>query len=65
MRLPYELAAAVPAVTAGFSVAHGVDALGAPDPWPQLALFVVTLLAALVLDRLIDPIRVYRAASRG
>lgn len=65
MRLPYELAAAAPAVGAGLTVGHGVDALGAPNPWPQLAFFVAMLLAALALDRLIDPIRVYRAASRG
>ena len=65
MRLPYELAAAVPAVTAGLSVGKAVESLHAPSPWPTVALFVVTLLAALVLDRLIDPIRVYRAARRG
>jgi len=65
MRFLYELAAAVPAVGAGLSVGHATASLNAPSPWPQLAALAVTLLAAYVLDRLIDPIRVYRAARRG
>lgn len=61
----YEMAAAVPAVTAGLAVGYAAASLHAPSPWPQLAFAAVTLLAANVLDRLIDPIRTYRAARRG
>lgn len=64
-RFLYELAAAVPAFGAGLAVEHGVEALGVSQPWPQFTFLAVALLAAYILDRLIDPIREHRAARRG
>lgn len=65
MRVLYELAATVPAVGAGLSVGHATASLNASSPWPQLVALAVTLLAAYILDCLIDPIREHRAARRG
>ena len=67
MRIIAWLGTVVPSLAAGISVGRVVASLDAPEPepLPLMAAITVTLVAAHVLDSLIDTLLAHRAANRG
>lgn len=65
MRILVWLATVVPSLASGITVARVTASLDAPTPLPLLAAMAITLLAAHVLDSLIDTLLAHRAATRG
>ena len=59
------LATVVPSASAGITVGHVVASLDAPAPIPFAAAVAVAILAACVIDNLIDALQAHRATMRG